>query len=234
MASPSVASSRTRSTTIPADSDDVVMARALQLSEWARKNARVVMGIAAVALLAVAAYLFYGYQKRQSEERAAIAYARVEATALSGNATLAQRDLQDFVRRFDGTIQADQARLLLAKVHLDAGKAREAVTVLEAVDEGPGEPVGAQAAMLLGAAQNQAGNRQAAIQSYLRVADAAELDYEKESALSEAAILRQEGGDFAGAAELYRRLRDMAEEDSFERTLYEMRLAEAEGRALGK
>lgn len=234
MASPSVASSRTRNTTLPADSDDVVMVRALQLSDWARRNARVVMGIAAVALLAVAAYLFYGYQKRQSEERASIAFARVEQTALSGNATLAQRDLQDFVRRFDGTIQADQARLLLAKVHLDAGKAREAVTVLEAVEEGPGTPVGAQAAMLLGAAQNQAGNRQAAIQSYLRVADAAELDYEKESALSEAAILRQEGGDFAGAAELYRRLRDMAEEDSFERTLYEMRIAEAEGRALGK
>jgi predicted negative regulator of RcsB-dependent stress response len=233
MASPSVASSRTR-TTAPVGDDDVVMVRALQLSTWARKNARVVMGIAAVALLAVAAYLVYGYQKRQSEERASIAYARVEQTALSGNATLAQRDLQDFVRRFDGTIQADQARLLLAKVHLDAGKAREAVTVLEAVDEGPGSPVGAQAAMLLGAAQNQAGNRQAAIQSYLRVADAAELDYEKESALSEAAILRQEGGDFAGAAELYRRLRDMAEKDSFERTLYEMRLAEAEGRALGK
>lgn len=233
MASPSVASSRTRTTTSVTD-DDVVMVRALQLSAWARKNARVVMGIAAVALLAVAAYLFYGYQKRQSEEKASIAFARVEQTALSGNATLAQRDLQDFVRRFDGTIQADQARLLLAKVHLDAGKAREAVTVLEAVDEGPESPVGAQAAMLLGAAQNQAGNRQAAIQSYLRVADAAELDYEKESALSEAAILRQEGGDFAGAAELYRRLRDMAEKDSFERTLYEMRLAEAEGRALGK
>ncbi|MEW5929833.1 MAG: tetratricopeptide repeat protein [Gemmatimonadota bacterium] len=233
MASPSVASSRTRTTAHVSD-DDVVMARAIQLSTWARRNARLVIGIAAVALLAVAAYLFYGYQKRQSEERASIAFARVEQTALSGNATLAQRDLQDFVRRFDGTIQADQARLLLAKVHLDAGKPREAVTVLEAVDRGPGTPVGAQAAMLLGAAQNQAGNRQAAIQSYLSVAEAAELDYEKESALSEAAILRQEGGDFAGAAELYRRLRDMAEEDSFERTLYEMRLAEAEGRALGK
>jgi predicted negative regulator of RcsB-dependent stress response len=233
MAAPSVASSRARNTASVTD-DDVVMVRALQLSTWARRNARVVMGIAAVTLLAVAAYLFYGYQKRQSEERASIAYSQVERTALSGNATLAQRDLQDFIRRFDGTVQADQARLLLAKVHLDAGKARDAVTVLEAVDEGPGTPVGAQAAMLLGAAQNQAGNRQAAIQSYLRVADAAELDYEKESALSEAAILRQEGGDFAGAAELFRRLRDMAEEGSPERTVYEMRLAEAEGRALGK
>lgn len=234
MAAPSVASSRTRNTTLAADTDDVVMARALQLSTWARRNARLVMGIAAVALLGVLAYLFYGYQKRQSEERASIAFTRVEQTALSGNATLAQRDLQDFVRRFDGTVQADQARMLLAKVHLDAGRAREAVTVLQAVDARPGTTVGSQAAMLLGAAQNQAGNRQAAIESYVRVADAAELDYEKEQALREAAILRLEGGDFAGAAELFRRLRDMMEEGSFERSVYEMYLAEAEGRALGK
>jgi len=234
MASPSVASSRSRNTAPALDSEDVVMARAIQLSEWARRNARVVIGIAMLAIVAVGAYLFYGYQKRQSEERASIAFMTVERTALSGNATLAQRDLQDFIRRFDGTVQADQARLLLAKVHLDAGKAKDAVTVLQGVKEGPGTPVGAQGAMLLGAAQNQSGNRQAAVDSYLRVADAAELEYLQEAALGEAAILRQQGGDFAGAAELFRRLRDMTEEGSFERSLYEMRLAEAEGRALAK
>lgn len=234
MASPSVASSRTRNTTHGVSDDDVVMVRAIQLSEWARRNARIVIGVSAIVIVAVAAYLFYGYQKRQSEERASIAFSQVEQTALSGNATLAQRDLTTFIRRFDGTVQADQARLLLAKVHLDAGKAREAVTVLQAVDEGPATPVGAQGAMLLGAAQNQAGNRQAAIDSYLRVAEAAELEYQQEEALAEAALLRQQGGDFAGAAELYRRLLGMAEEGSFERSLYEMRLAEAEGRALAK
>jgi predicted negative regulator of RcsB-dependent stress response len=234
MASPSVASSRTRNTTHTVSDDDVVMVRAIQLSEWARRNARIVIGVSAIVIVAVLAYVFYGYQKRQAEERASIAFSRVEQTALSGNATLAQRDLADFIRRFDGTVQADQARLLLAKVHLDGGKAREAVTVLQAVDEGPGTPVGAQGAMLLGAAQNQAGNRQAAIDSYLRVAEGAELQYQQEEALAEAALLRQQGGDFAGAAELYRRLMGMAEEGSFERSLYEMRLAEAEGRALAK
>ncbi|HLL45727.1 MAG TPA: tetratricopeptide repeat protein [Longimicrobiaceae bacterium] len=234
MASPSVASSRTRNTAHTVSDDDVVMVRALQLSEWARRNARVVIGVSAIAIVAVLAYLFYGYQKRQSEERASIAFSQVEQTALSGNATLAQRDLTTFIRRFDGTVQADQARLLLAKVHLDAGKAREAVTVLQAVEEGPATPVGAQGAMLLGAAQNQAGNRQAAIASYLRVAEAAKLQYQQEAALAEAALVRQQGGDFAGAAELYRRLIGMVEEGSFDRSMYEMRLAEAEGRALAK
>ena len=234
MASPSVASSRTRNTAHTVSDDDVVMVRALQLSEWARRNARVVIGVSAIAIVAVLAYVFYGYQKRQSEERASIAFSQVEQTALSGNATLAQRDLTTFIRRFDGTVQADQARLLLAKVHLDAGKAREAVTVLEAVEEGPATPVGAQGAMLLGAAQNQAGNRQAAIASYLRVAEAAKLQYQQEAALAEAALVRQQGGDFAGAAELYRRLIGMVEEGSFDRSMYEMRLAEAEGRALAK
>lgn len=233
MASPSVASSRTKNTH-RADSDDVVMARAIQLSQWARRNARIVIGVTAVALAALLGYLFYQYQKREAAEKAAIAYAQVEQTALSGNATLAQRDLESFVRRYDGTVEADQGRLLLAKVHLDAGKPKEAVAVLQDLDAGVETPVGAQGAMLLGTAQNQAGDRAAAVASYLRVADGAKLEYQREEALTAAALARQEAGDFAGAAELFRRLVSMAEEGSFQRTVYEMRLAEAEGRALAK
>lgn len=231
MASPSVAP-RSKTASRIADSDDVVMARALQLSVWARRNARVIIIASGVTLVLVAAYLYYRYEQAQSAERAAVAFMQVEQTAASGNATLATRDLQDFVRRYGGTVEADQARLLLARTHLEAGKPQEAATVLRQVEESPRETLGAQAALLLGVAQNQAGDRQAAIDTYLRVADAAELEYQREEALQRAALLRQEGGDHAGAAELFRRLVAMAEEGSFERSVYEMRLAEAEGRAV--
>ncbi|HEX2191048.1 MAG TPA: tetratricopeptide repeat protein, partial [Longimicrobiaceae bacterium] len=230
MASPSVASHSKTSSRV-ADTDDVVMARAVQLSVWARRNAKIIIIAAVVALVLVGGYLFYRYSQAQTAERAAVAFMQVEQTAASGNATLATRDLQDFVRRFSGTTEADQARLLLARTHLEAGKPQEAVTVLQQVEEGPGEPLGARAALLLGIAQNQAGNRQAAVDTYLRVADAAELEYLREEALQQAALLRQQAGDHAGAAELFRRLVGMAEEGSFERSVYEMRLAEAEGRA---
>ena len=53
-------------------------------------------------------------------------------------------------------------------------------------------------------------------------------------ALQNAAILRSGKGDFAGAAELYRRLVEMQEEGTMDRQLYEMRLAEAEARAAAK
>jgi len=231
MASPSVASRNRR----PAvDTDDAVIARAIQFSEWAKRNAKAVIGVGAVALVAVAAFLWYRYDSRQSAERAAIAYAQVEQTVLSGNATLAQRDLPEFIRRHDGTVEADQARMLLAKVHLEAGKPTEAVAVLQEVKAGMSTPVGAQASLLLAAAQGEAGEREASVATYLRVADAAELDYQRDAALAEAALLRQQGGDFAGAAELYRRLVEAAPEGSFERSVYEMRLAEAEGQALGR
>lgn len=230
MASPSVAS-RSKSASRVADTDDVVMARALQFSGWARRNAKIIIAAAAIVLVLALGFLWYRYQQAQTAERAAVSFMQVEQTAASGNATLASRDLQDFIRRYGGTAEADQARLLLARTHLEAGKPQEAVTVLQQVEEGPRGTLGAQAALLLGVAHNQAGNRQAAVDTYLRVADAAELEYQREEALSRAALLRQEAGDHAGAAELFRRLVGMAEEGSFERSVYEMRLAEAEGRA---
>ncbi|MDQ3556368.1 MAG: hypothetical protein M3409_06285, partial [Gemmatimonadota bacterium] len=95
-------------------------------------------------------------------------------------------------------------------------------------------PLGAQGALLLAAAQAEAGQRDAAISTYLRIAGEAPMRFRQEEALSQAALLRQQGGDAAGAAELYRRLLELAEEGSLERGVYEMRLAEAEGQALAR
>lgn len=232
MASPSVASRSKQSARI-GDSDDVVMARAIQFTTWARRNAKVVIAVTVVVAVAVFGFLWYRLQEQQRAERAAVQFLQVQQTAATGNATLAQRDLQDFARRFSGTVEADQARLMLARIHLEANEPAKALPVLQAVERDVGTPVGSQAAMLLGVAQNQAGNRDQAVETYLRVAGGADLKYIREEALSEAALLRQQAGDHAGAAELYRRLVEMQEEGSFARSLYEMRLAEAEGRAQG-
>jgi hypothetical protein len=63
------------------------------------------------------------------------------------------------------------------------------------------------------------------------VADRAEFPFRRQEALYSAAILREEMGDHAGAAELYRRLAEQAEAGSMQRSIYEMRLAEVEARA---
>lgn len=217
-----------------ADTDDVILARALEFSAWAKRNARMVIAASVIAAALLGGFIYYHYvYLPQREARAATQLMQVERTVESGNATLAQRDLQDFIRRFDGTVEADQARLMLARLHLEEGRPREAVSALQAVDRGADTPVGARAGLLLGIAQNQAGQRDAAVATYLRVAEEADLEYFREEALSEAALLRQQAGDFAGAAQLWQRLVEMFEEGTMQRSIYEMRLAEAEGRALG-
>ncbi len=98
-------------------------------------------------------------------------------------------------------------------------------------DELDDSPVGVQAALLLAAAQASAGNPAEAIATYLRVADGAELGFRRAEALTSAATLRAQAGDFAGAADLYGRAVELTEEGSLERSIYEMRRAEALARA---
>jgi predicted negative regulator of RcsB-dependent stress response len=234
MAPPSVAS-RSKQSARAAATDDVIAARALEFAAWAKRNARLVIATTAVvgAVLAGLIYYYFFYQP-QRQERAAIQFMQVERTVAAGNAQLAQRDLRDFIRRFDGTVEADEARLMLARQYLEANQARQAIPVLKEISADVGTPLGAQAGLLLGSAQSQAGERDAAVQTLLKVAGGSKTEYYQQEALSEAALLQQQAGKYGEAAELWRRLVNGAEEGSMERSVYEMRLAEAEGRALGK
>lgn len=233
MASPSVASRSKQPVRSGPDTDDVVLARALEFAAWAKRNRNAVIIGAVLAAVLVGGFIYYRFYEADRAERAAVQFIQVEQVAAAGNPALAERDLTDFIRRFDGTVEADQARLMLARIHLEAGEPAEALPVLQAVEAGADTPVGAQAGLLLGAAQAQAGNTGAAVASYLEVANEADVPYFQEEALTSAALLRQQAGEHAGAAELWRRLVEMSEEGSLQRSIYEMRLAEAEGRALG-
>lgn len=235
MASPSVASRSKQSARAAAGSDDIVAARALELAAWARRNARIVVATTVVvgAILGGAIW-YYFFHQPQREARAAVQFQQVERTVAAGNPTLAQRDLEAFVRRFDGTVQADEARLMLARQYLETNQAAKAIPVLNEVSADVDNPLGAQAGLLLGAAQAQANQVDAAIQSLLGVANGSETLYYQQEALSDAALLHQQAGRYREAAELWRRLVGTAEEGSLERSVYEMRLAEAEGRALAK
>lgn len=230
MAAQSVAS-RSRPPQRPG-TDDVMLARAVEFSNWARRNVRIITIAAVVALVVVGALLYYRMDRAQRLERAATEFMQLEQTVSSGNAQLAQRDLQGFATRYSGTPYADEARVALAQIHLQEGRAAEAISTLQPVaDDLDGSPVGPQAALLLGAAQAAAGNRDAAVATYLRVADEAELSFRRIEGLSAAALLRIEAGDFAGAAELFGRAVELTEEGSPERSVFEMRMAEALSRA---
>jgi predicted negative regulator of RcsB-dependent stress response len=225
--------SRSRASQNPG-SDDVVLARALAFSAWAKNNIRLIVIGAVIAVVVVGGLLYYRMYQADRLERAATEFMQLEQTLASGNAQLAQRDLERFATRFEGTPYADEARLALARIHLQEGRAAEAIAALQPAADDLGAPVGAQAAMLLAAAQASAGNTEAAIQTYLQIADEAELPFRQTEALTSAALLRSQAGDFAGAAELFGRAAALAEEGSLERSIYEMRQAEAQAKAAAK
>lgn len=214
------------------DSDDALMVRAMQASEWARKNVMMIGIVAAVALAVVLILVFMAMNRAERAERAAADFVVLEQTVASGNTALATRDLQSFIVRYSGTPEADEARLALARLRLQDGKPQEAIAALEGLaDDVNGSVLGAQAALLLGAAQQAAGDRAAAIATYERVAEEADLAFERQAALADAALVQTQAGNFAAAAALYQRLVDSLDEGAVERSLFEMRLAEAQARA---
>jgi predicted negative regulator of RcsB-dependent stress response len=213
--------------------DDVVLARALQFTEWARKNVVLVVSIGVALVVLLGGFLWYRADRDRRAEEAAIAFLQVEQAVYTGDPALATRELQLYLQRHGGTTYADEARVLLGQVHLREGRPAEAIDVLRPVAERlDRSPVGAQAALLMATAQESGGQPEAAIQTYERVADRARSDFRRQEALVGAALLRDQMGDHAGAAEVYRRLVEMAEPGSMDRALFEMRLAEAEARAI--
>ncbi len=209
----------------------MLLLRAAEWTEWARRNARLVIGGTVIGLVLLSGLLYYRIQQGQRAEKAAAEFAAVQATGASGNVALAQRDLERFISRYGATTEGSEARIALAQLHMNRGEPRRAIPVLQPIAGDLGQTLGPQAAMLMGAAQAEAGDRPVAIATYLRVADGSAPGFLRDEALRNAAMLRELAGEYRDAAELYRRLVQNSKEGSFERSFYEMRLAEAEGRA---
>jgi predicted negative regulator of RcsB-dependent stress response len=217
------------------DVDDVVLARALRFSAWARANVTAIIVALVLVALAVGYAFYYHYHSVQRKTDAATAFVKLDATVSSGNTALAARDLGTFIQHYDGTVYAEQARIELAQIQMEAGKPKEAVTALQGADQRIDDsPVGAQAALVLAAAQAASGDRAGAIQTYLKVADDADLDFRKIDALNNAADLQEQAGDYEAAAALYQRLVGMTEKGTPENSLYGMRAAEATAKARAK
>lgn len=216
------------------DSDDALVVRALEFTAWAKANVRAIVAGAVIVAAIVAGLLYWRVYKEDRMERAAADFLQLQQTAASGNTQLASRDLEAFARRYDGTVYADEARIALAQLHLQQDSAAAAVAILEgAAEKVDDSPVGPQAALLLAAAQQSAGQNEAAVRTYNAVAADADLTFQRVTALEALAQLHARTGDFAAAAEVYQRLVDQAGEGTPERQVYEMRLAEAEAKAAG-
>jgi predicted negative regulator of RcsB-dependent stress response len=226
MASPSVARRVPRR---EIDSDDAVMMRAAELAQWARNNARAVMAAAVVVLVVVGGVLYYHVYKSQRAGRASSAFLQVQGT-LSNDTAQAIRALQTFASQYNGTNEADEARIAAAQIQLAKGDAARAMETLRPAATS-GSAVAQNARFLLAAAQAQAGKRQEAIDTYLSLAKDAKLDFVKSNALNQAAALKEQANDWKGATELYQQMIAAMPKGTPERQIAELHLAEAQARA---
>lgn len=230
MASSTVARSRRPQSKL--ESDDALAIRAAELSAWARRNARMVIAIAAVALVVVGGLVVWKYQ--QGQQRAAAGQRLLELSANPAVLTAAgTSELETYIRQYDGTPEADEARLMLAQSLLDQGQPAKAIPHLNKVANG-GSGLASQAYMMLGATHAQAGDRAKAIQAFEQAADKATMQYQKFEAMGQAAVQHEAGGNHKAAADIYRALLAESEKGSQQATIIEMRLTEALARAGGR
>lgn len=220
---------RSRQSRSQLDSDDALAIRAAELSAWARRNARMIMAIAAVALVVVGGLVVWKYQ--QGQLRAAAGERLLALNANPATATAAgTRELEQFISQYGSTPEADEARLMLAQSLMEQGQGRRALPHLQRVADGGGR-MAAQASMMLGSAQSQLGDRAAAVRAYQQAADKAQLKYQRFEALGQAAVQHEAGGNWRAAADIYRGLLAESEEGSQQATIVEMRMTEALARA---
>lgn len=206
--------------------DDVFVARILEAGNWLKTHQQAVTIAAVVLAIAIASLLYYRSYRGSLLDQAAMQLEQIHTQAAMGDTRGAKDALILYLDRFGSTAYAGEARMLLGEVYLSEGEAEQALATLEPMAASPRDPLELQAASLLAAAYEEDGRLADAEATYLRIADRSDLDFQIRDALASAARIRASQGNAAGAAELYRRILDGLEDDSPERGVWEMRLAE--------
>ncbi len=214
------------------EAEDIFVEKVMESSRWAKANSQLLI-LAGVAIAVLVAGVFY-YQSWQAgqTERAVAELEQVQQAVAFGDREEAKTALYRYLEAFDGTPYALEARLTLGQALLEDSHPEEAMDVLAAaVREMDSQPVGIQAAFLMAAAYEEQGRMEEAERMYLRISNTAELPFQIREAISGAARIRTDQGNFSGAAELYEEVLDGMEAEDPERSLWALRLAEAEARA---
>lgn len=214
------------------ETEDIFVEKTLELIQWAKDNSQTLMLVGIVLVVLVAGGLYYRNYRSSWEEQAVAQLEDVQIAFGGGDREAAKADLYQYLERFDGTVYAMEARLVLGQSLLEDGAPEEAVDVLApAVREMSSEPIGVQAAFLMAAAYEEAGRTDDAEQLFLRISNTSDLVFQIREALAGAARIRTTAGDMDGAAELYEEVLSAMEEGDPQRGFWEMRLAEVAGRS---
>jgi predicted negative regulator of RcsB-dependent stress response len=207
--------------------DDAFVAGVLETSVWAKQHQRILIISAAVAAIIIVGLVLWLNNRASTRAAAVEELTRVRAVVMSGNNPLAINDLQGFLARFGGTPSAAEARLHLGQALLRNGQAQQAIEALRPLARDVDDDMGANAAFLTAVAYETLQEPHRAEEIYLRVADEARFLFHRQEALDNAARIRVQRGDAAGAAQLYERAVEITPETNPDRQVLELRLGEA-------
>lgn len=208
------------------EQDDAFVAGVMEASNWATKHRQLLVMAAVVGGLLIAGGIYYANFQRSLVNQATNRLETIHQTIAIQALEDAKAQLSTFLERFGGTQQAREAVVILGRLHLEAGDAPVAISVLERADLGLRDAIGLQGGALLARAYEDQGRWSDAEDMYLEIADRAELEFQIRAALADAARTRQRQQDIVGAVELYERILATFEENDPGRGVYELRLAE--------
>jgi predicted negative regulator of RcsB-dependent stress response len=103
------------------------------LRNWWRENWRWIIGGVVLGVALLVGWRYYQSHREQQAHKAAEMYSKLEAAVKSDDTAKASELLNDLSAEFDSSAYAQEARLLLAKSHVDHGKFDDAVPLLRAV-----------------------------------------------------------------------------------------------------
>lgn len=208
--------------------DDAFVSKTLAFGDWARENTGALIAAGAILAGLLWGIVYYVGYREDLRVQASSELEAIHQTIGMGDPEAAKQELGRFLERYGDTDLALEARILLAEQYLLSGETSQAISALEPAGRSLGTPLAVQAGFLLAASYEEDGQPERAEETYLRLADRADLQFQMRDALEGAARIRVARGDLEGAAELYRRLLDTFEEGEQGRGAYEMRLAEVE------
>ena len=191
--------------TVKADRAD----SAQSVIDWFQINSRLLTIGAVVVVVAAAGYWFWTRSAQLKAANAGKMLGTAKQSLASGNAALAQSDLQKIVSRYGGTQPGVEAAMLLATTDYDQKKYADGIKALEdVVDNRAASTMQSMIYGLIGDGYAQEKKLADAAKNYEKAAGAT--DYPAEKAYNEAKAARTfaQGGDSTNARRLWSSLLD--------------------------
>ncbi len=175
---------------------------------WLQANGKLVgIGVAVVAVIALGIYGVRASDAKKQANASTALYA-AQGALYQGQADSARVALQSVIDRYGSTSSGEQAVLLLAQSHFDAGEFDEGIAILEGARSGASAAFSASMDVLLAAGSEGKADFAKAAEYYESAAKAAGSSAERDAhRLAQARALMRAGSN-AAAQTLFEELRD--------------------------